>query len=306
MNELITYHFSNSDLRQITDENNVNWFVCKDIAIALDYNQKNLRQNLSNVFSIVPSQWKRIITLPEPVYGNKNIRNTLCVTLEGLYFFACRSNKPKAITFQEWLASEVLPSIHNKGYYVKPNLEEKLPKPSEFLTSLELKLNPYQNEKLIEFLDADILMPERLPSEIGVRTEQFTDVFERNGKAVTSSLVVAEVFQKKHSSVMRSIESLITKIRGTYPNEDYESLFYSGTYIANNNREYKSYCITRQGFVFLVFSFTGTRAMQYKYPLYRRLEEYDTLLLVRRITEDNQSYKTKRMLCLHDLSKQEI
>ncbi|MDR2697989.1 MAG: hypothetical protein LBB40_05895 [Holophagales bacterium] len=41
----------------------------------------------------------------------------LYLTEEGLYFFVCRSDKPKARAFQEWIAGEVLPSIRKTGGY---------------------------------------------------------------------------------------------------------------------------------------------------------------------------------------------
>ncbi|MBF0418391.1 MAG: hypothetical protein HQL86_09110 [Magnetococcales bacterium] len=39
---------------------------------------------------------------------------------QGLYFFLGRSDKPKALPFQKWLAGQVLPSICKTGQYQHP------------------------------------------------------------------------------------------------------------------------------------------------------------------------------------------
>ena len=41
----------------------------------------------------------------------------LCVTEQGLYFFLGRSDKPKALPYQMWIAGDVVPSIHATGSY---------------------------------------------------------------------------------------------------------------------------------------------------------------------------------------------
>jgi prophage antirepressor-like protein len=43
-----------------------------------------------------------------------------CITEAALYKLAFRSNKPAADAFTNWVASEVLPSIHKTGQYVSP------------------------------------------------------------------------------------------------------------------------------------------------------------------------------------------
>ena len=41
-----------------------------------------------------------------------------CVNEPGLYKLVMRSDKPEAIAFQNWIASEVLPSIRKNGMYM--------------------------------------------------------------------------------------------------------------------------------------------------------------------------------------------
>ena len=88
-------------------------------------------------------------------------------------------------------------------------------------------------------------------------------VFNVNGKAVTTSRKVAEVFEKQHKNVLRSIREL--KIP-----EDFDRLnFQPSVYKIPNPSggkpvESPEYLITRDGFTLLAMGFTGSKAMQFK------------------------------------------
>ena len=43
-----------------------------------------------------------------------------CLSEPGLYFFLGRSDKPKALPFQKWVAGEVIPTIRKTGEYKMP------------------------------------------------------------------------------------------------------------------------------------------------------------------------------------------
>lgn len=94
------------------NENGEFWFVAKDVATALEYPENSVRQ-ANNLFGSVPGMWKghkRIMTL-----GGE--QEMLCVTEQGLYFFLGRSDKPKALPYQMWIAGDVVPSIRKTGSY---------------------------------------------------------------------------------------------------------------------------------------------------------------------------------------------
>lgn len=56
-----------------------------------------------------------------PIHTLGGEQDMLTITEQGLYFFLGRSDKPKALPFQKWVAGEVLPSIRKTGRYeVKP------------------------------------------------------------------------------------------------------------------------------------------------------------------------------------------
>ena len=68
-----------------------------------------------------------------------------------------------------------------------------------------------------------------------------------NGELTTSSLGVAERFGKRHCDVLETIENLKTE------NSVIKNMFIEGTYkVAGNNKNYKYYELTRDGFSLLV------------------------------------------------------
>ncbi|WP_338419872.1 BRO-N domain-containing protein, partial [Xylella fastidiosa] len=63
--------------------------------------------------SHVPSEWRGVESVSTPS-GQQEV---IVISEPGLYFFLGRSDKPKALPFQKWLAGEVLPSIRKTGSY---------------------------------------------------------------------------------------------------------------------------------------------------------------------------------------------
>jgi len=83
-------------------------------------------------------------------------------------------------------------------------------------------------------------------------------VFIDNGKTVTDSLTVAEVFKKDHDKVMRDIRELECSEEFSLAN------FGESTYRNDRGREYPKYFITQDGFSFLVMGYTGKEAARFK------------------------------------------
>ncbi|MFB7817386.1 Rha family transcriptional regulator [Paenibacillus chitinolyticus] len=83
-------------------------------------------------------------------------------------------------------------------------------------------------------------------------------VFVSNGKNVTDSLTVAEVFGKDHKHVMRDIKDLECS------QEFRESNFGPSSYLSVQNKELPKYLITQDGFSFLVMGYTGKEAARFK------------------------------------------
>ena len=79
-----------------------------------------------------------------------------------------------------------------------------------------------------------------------------------DGIAVTSSLVIADYFGKRHDNVIRSIQTLECSPEFTALN--FEAVEYSDP----KGEKRPCYTITRDGFTFLAMSFTGKRAAAFK------------------------------------------
>ncbi|EAO9182005.1 transcriptional regulator [Salmonella enterica] len=79
-----------------------------------------------------------------------------------------------------------------------------------------------------------------------------------NGRAVTTSVAVAEYFRKLHKNVIQKIEMLDCSPEFTRLN------FQPSEYTDSTGRKLPMYQITKNGFVFLVIGFTGKKAAAFK------------------------------------------
>lgn len=80
-----------------------------------------------------------------------------------------------------------------------------------------------------------------------------------NGKLTVSSLQVVNDFEKQHKDVIRAIENLKAQ------NCALKEIFIDNSYkVDGNNKTYKCYDITRDGFSLLVMGFTGKKALEWK------------------------------------------
>lgn len=105
--------------------------------------------------------------------------------------------------------------------------------------------------------------------------EELIDIVsERNGVVVTTSIKVAERFEKRHDSVLRSIDDIVSGM-------DYETAklwFHKTTYkVQGNRKSYPMYEMNRDGFSLTVMGFTGDKALRWKISYIKAfdaMEEY--------------------------------
>ena len=87
-------------------------------------------------------------------------------------------------------------------------------------------------------------------------------LFEKDGQILVSSVDVAENFERKHKTVIRTIDTMKiddeTRRHNFVPTSKTVAMPNGGT------REDKVYLMTRDGFTLLVMGFTGYRAMEWK------------------------------------------
>ena len=98
-------------------------------------------------------------------------------------------------------------------------------------------------------------------------------VFLQNEQALTTSLKVAEVFEKEHFNVVRDIEKLIKdceemaserqtpKLKDGVNTPMFQKSFYQAE---EGGRKYPMYLMNRDGFTLLAMGFTGKKALQFK------------------------------------------
>lgn len=148
-NALAVFQNSDFSVRTITEDGNI-WFVAKDVAQALEYSESSIKQ-MTVLMQSVPDFWKGRKRIMTP--GGE--QEMLCLTEQGLYFFLGRSDKPKALPYQMWIAGEVVPSIKKHGMYATPNkVEEILNDPDVFIRVLqELKAERIKAQQLQEAVE---------------------------------------------------------------------------------------------------------------------------------------------------------
>ena len=99
----------------------------------------------------------------------------------------------------------------------------------------------------------------------------------KENEAVTTSLLVAEKFNKKHTDVLRKIDSLITEITKTQ-NCVLVDMFKKSEYCRADGRAYPMYYINRDGFTLLGMGFTGKEALEWKLKYIEAFNEMEKRL----------------------------
>lgn len=85
-----------------------------------------------------------------------------------------------------------------------------------------------------------------------------------DGKAVTTSMAVAEYFHKRHDDVMKKIRSVITDCEPDYHARNFAEMFQEVEVANGAIRKSPMFELTRDAFVLIVMGFTGKKALQWK------------------------------------------
>lgn len=114
-NELVSFGYSEKELRTTLDENNNPWFVAKDVCKILNISWTS--RTLKNF----PEEWKGVINFITPSKSHDSRgggkQELVIINQPALFKLAFRSNKPEADKFTNWVAGEVLPGLLNNGYF---------------------------------------------------------------------------------------------------------------------------------------------------------------------------------------------
>lgn len=97
-------------------------------------------------------------------------------------------------------------------------------------------------------------------------------VIMKDKQAVTSSLQVAEVFDKQHKHVMEAIKN---KLNSAENSAQYNSMFAEGVYKDKSGKSNPMYYMNRDGFSFIVMGFTGHKADGFKLQYIKAFNEME-------------------------------
>ena len=181
-NSLQVFTKDNFTIRTIKDEDGKIWFVARDVAEALEYSPEGMK-NMGTLIAHVPDIWKgrKRITTP----GGE--QEMLCFTEEGLYSFLGRSDKPKALPYQMWIAGDVVPSIRETGAYSINKEQNVLPSgvldgaqkilelagitDNQLVLALDKMYQSYTGRSVLQTTGIELIAPENkqilTPTEIG-------------------------------------------------------------------------------------------------------------------------------------------
>ena len=83
-------------------------------------------------------------------------------------------------------------------------------------------------------------------------------VFLQNEQALTTSLKVAEHFEKRHDRLLQTIEEQYGDLH------EFVEMFHKTTYPDNYGRQQPMYLMNRDGFALLAMGFSGKKALKFK------------------------------------------
>ncbi|ENB0845594.1 Rha family transcriptional regulator [Escherichia coli] len=105
-----------------------------------------------------------------------------------------------------------------------------------------------------------------------IPTLSHPDVTIENGRAVTTSVAVADFFRKMHKDVLKKIDNLECSEKFSERN------FAPAEYLDEQGKKRPMYQITKNGFVFLVMGFTGKKAAAFKEAYIAEFDRMETEL----------------------------
>lgn len=105
-------------------------------------------------------------------------------------------------------------------------------------------------------------------------------------RLITTSLKVAEKFEKNHQHILESIDKL------TVENSTVANMFRLSKYKAENGHQYRMYEMDRDGFSLLVMGFTGEKALKWKLDYINAFNAMENEL--KRIYTERQQWQIER------------
>jgi len=101
-----------------------------------------------------------------------------------------------------------------------------------------------------------------MSNSIAVTPEQF--IFAHDKNLITTSVKIAEVFEKEHKNVLRVIDKTIAQASDSFRQRNFELSQEEQKMPTGGIKKIKSYNLTKDGFMLVVMGFTGKKAFEIK------------------------------------------
>lgn len=156
------------------------WFNLNDICRALEIS------NVSDAKSDLPKG----VATTYPLSTKGGVQNATFVNESGLYRIIFKSRKEKALRFQDWVCSEVLPSIRKHGAYMTTQTIEEVLKNPDLIIGMatelkkeqeankKLQVEAKENEPKVKFANA------LMSSESSILVNQMASILTQNGHKI--------------------------------------------------------------------------------------------------------------------------
>lgn len=103
------------------------------------------------------------------------------------------------------------------------------------------------------------------------------ELYEKDSQILCDSLQVAETFNKRHSDVLRTIETILKQNSGLSEKFTQRN-FALSNYKDPSGKQNKMYLLTKDGFVMLTMGFTGKKAMRFKEAYIERFNQMEQFI----------------------------
>lgn len=101
-----------------------------------------------------------------------------------------------------------------------------------------------------------------------------------DGKMFTTSLIIAQAFEKEHKDVLKAISNL--ECSKEFHERNFAPMVYEAEIGSGAKREFPAYRLTRDGFAFLAMGFTGKKAAAWKEKFLEAFNAMEKALLAQR------------------------
>lgn len=135
---IMNFNFEGNEVRTVTDEHGDPWFIAKDVAQLLGY---------TNTADAIVKHCKAVVQDGIAIRDSiGRMQKTALIPERDVYRLIMRSKLPSSEKFEEWVVSEVLPSIRKTGsYQVKPKTVAEM-----FLESAHVMVELQRRTEVVE------------------------------------------------------------------------------------------------------------------------------------------------------------